>query len=353
MTTQAYLRPTGLLQGPDAQDAVAQGLAGALAGGAVAFTQAELIERTGAQTLRTRHAYADLAASSEGHLEACLSSLTAPRHGLRDAGLPAVSVMGVVNVTPDSFSDGGEFSDTQRAVAQGLALAENGADILDIGGESTRPGADAVSEASELERVLPVIEGVRGCGVPISIDTRKSGVMRRAVDAGAAIVNDITALRFDVQAMATVRELGKPVILMHSAGDPKVMQDNPTYDDVVLDVYDALAERIAVCEAAGIDRARIIADPGIGFGKTFVHNHELLRSLAIFHGLGVPLLLGVSRKAFIGRLTGEKAAGKRVVGSVAAALTGLMQGVQILRVHDVDETVQAVRTWRGIFGDTA
>ena len=244
-------------------------------------------------------------------------------------GVPAV--MGVVNVTPDSFSDGGRFADTASAIAQGEALVAAGADMLDIGGESTRPGAEATPDAEELQRVIPVIEGLVQHRVPISIDTRKTAVMRGAAEAGAVMVNDVTALRHDPEATATACVLGLPVMLMHSAGDPKTMQDNPVYDDVALDVFDALAERVAVCADAGIARDGIVIDPGIGFGKTFAHNHEILRNLTLYHGLGLRLALGVSRKAFIGALSGEKVAGKRVAGSVAAALVGVAQGVHILQ----------------------
>jgi dihydropteroate synthase len=281
-------------------------------------------------------------------LRDALDAITCPRPPLAGLDLPMVAVMGVVNVTPDSFSDGGEFAQTQDALAQGRALLEAGADILDIGGESTRPGADATPIEEERARVVPVIEGLVGHGVPISIDTRKAEIMRHAAQAGARLVNDVTALRYDPQALGAARDLGLPVVLMHSVGDPKTMQIDPTYDDVVLDVYDALAERIEACVAAGLAPSQLVVDPGIGFGKTFEHNHTLLHDLAIFHGLRVRVMLGVSRKAFIGALTSEKTARNRVVGSVAAALIGVMQGVQILRVHDVRETVQAVRTWLGI-----
>ena len=257
--------------------------------------------------------------------------------------------MGVVNVTPDSFSDGGQFGGTGDAIAHGGHLIAEGAGILDIGGESTRPGSDEVTVDEELSRVLPVIEALAGQGVPVSIDTRKSDVMRRAVAAGATVINDVSALTFDPEAAATVRDLGLPVILMHSQGDPKTMQQDPRYDDVVLDVYEALAERVDACVDNGISRSKIIVDPGIGFGKTFQHNHALLRGLTVLHGLGVQILLGVSRKAFIGVLSGEPVAGERLGGSLSAALAGVMQGVQMVRVHDVRETVHAVRTWAGIW----
>ena len=346
MVEKIYLQPSALLYGPDAVAAGNAGLAGRLAGGSIGFAQIRLLTRDNSGWAEEIRTYADLRTSGDTAIAQSLGRLEDARPALP---VPAgVAVMGVVNVTPDSFSDGGRFAHEDTAIAQGRALIEAGADIIDIGGESTRPGSDAVDEELELARVLPVLEKLSGAGVPISIDTRKAEVMRRAVAAGAAMINDISALSFDPEALATARDLGLPVILMHSRGDPKTMQEDPRYDDVVLDVYDALEARVQACVAAGIERSRIVVDPGIGFGKTFEHNRALLRGLTAFHGLGLPLMLGVSRKAFLGALTGEQVAGERLAGSLAAALMGVMQGVQILRVHDVKETVQAVRTWSGI-----
>jgi dihydropteroate synthase len=254
--------------------------------------------------------------------------------------------MGIVNVTPDSFSDGGRWLDPGAAVAQGLRLESEGANILDIGGESTRPGAEPIGVEEELRRVIPVIAALaRQARVPVSVDTRNAEVMRRAAEAGARIVNDVAALGYDPNALRVAAEMDLPVVLMHAQGDPRTMQLDPRYDDVVLDVYDWLEARIAVCEAAGIARGRIVVDPGIGFGKTVAHNLALLGSLSIFHGLGCPILLGASRKSFIGRLSGGAPADQRVPGSVAAALLAVAQGVQILRVHDVAATRQALAVW--------
>jgi dihydropteroate synthase len=234
-------------------------------------------------------------------------------------------------------------------VAHGLALAGAGADILDVGGESTRPGAEPVPEAEERARVLPVIEGIvrAGCPAPVSVDTRKAGVARAALDAGARIVNDVSAMTHDPE-MAAAAAGAEGLVLMHALGDPRTMQDAPAYDDVLLDIHDFLEARIAAAEAAGIPRARIVADPGIGFGKTLDHNVRLIARLSLYHGLGCPVLLGASRKRFIGRLSGVAEAGERVAGSVAAALAGAAQGAQILRVHDVAETRQALAVWQGI-----
>lgn len=265
-----------------------------------------------------------------------------------DLGKPRI--MGIVNVTPDSFSDGGRLPSAEAAVAHGLALAEAGADILDVGGESTRPGARTVPVREELDRVLDVITGLAGqCATPISIDTRKAAVAQAALAAGARIVNDVSALSFD-EDMALVAQGAEGLCLMHALGPPQTMQDDPSYDHVLLDVYDALERRVGVAEAAGIARERLIVDPGIGFGKTLEHNLALIRGLALFHGLGAAVLVGASRKAFIGRLSGIDEAGQRVAGSVAAALAALGRGAQIVRVHDVAETAEAMRVWQAIEG---
>ncbi|HTN97732.1 MAG TPA: dihydropteroate synthase, partial [Nordella sp.] len=224
----------------------------------------------------------------------------------------------------------------------GMRLAGEGADILDIGGESTRPGSDAVPAETENQRVLPVIAALTREGHCVSVDTRKAQVMRAAAEAGATIINDVSALSYDPDSLGAAAELGLPVVLMHAQGDPKTMQDNPVYADVTLDVFDMLSARIARCEAAGIPRRLIAVDPGIGFGKTFRHNLTLLNELTLFHGLGAVLLAGLSRKAFTGALTGEKKAGDRVFGSVGGAVQAALNGAQILRVHDVKATKQAL-----------
>jgi dihydropteroate synthase len=272
-----------------------------------------------------------------------LRQLTLPRAA--GPGLPAdrVAVMGILNVTPDSFSDGGRHAGAEAAeAAQRMAAA--GADIIDIGAESTRPGAAEVGLEAELARLRPVLPGL--AGLTWSIDTRKASVMTAALDAGAALINDVSALGHDPEALALVAGRGCPVVLMHAQGTPETMQLAPHYEDVLLDVYEWLEARIAACETAGIARDRIIVDPGIGFGKTLEHNLALLRGLTLFHGLGVPVLLGASRKALISRLAGEVAAEERLPGSLALALHGASCGVQVVRVHDVPETVQALTVWR-------
>ncbi len=252
--------------------------------------------------------------------------------------------MGVVNTTPDSFSDGGNFLEPAAAIAHALKLREDGADILDIGGESTRPGADDVPLEIELARTLPVIEGLRkkGCAAAISIDTRKPDLARAAITAGASIWNDVTALTFAADSLETAASLDCDIVLMHAQGDPKTMQDAPRYDDVVEDVYAYLARRMEACVAAGISERRLIVDPGIGFGKTLDHNLSLLARLDRFADLGRPVLLGASRKRFIAALDREGPAGERLGGSLAAVLAGFASGASIFRVHDVPETRQAL-----------
>ncbi len=340
---RAYLRPAGLLWGSDAAEAVSSGEAGLLAGGPVAFTRIEMLFRQESTVSRSWHAFADLQASSDSDIAGSLARITPARAlplGL-DGG--RTHVMGIVNVTPDSFSDGGETPDAASAISRGREQAEHGASILDIGGESTRPGSEPTPEQAERDRVVPVIAALAADGLSVSCDTRRPAVMAAAVRAGASLVNDITALAHDEASIATVRDLGVPAVLMHSRGEPRTMQKNPHYDDVALDVFDALEARIAACAAQGLQPSRLIADPGIGFGKTFQHNLELLARMTLFHGLGVPLLVGASRKAFIGALSGEKTAGKRMPGSLGVAAWLAMQGVQIIRVHDVAETVQALK----------
>ncbi len=249
--------------------------------------------------------------------------------------------MGVVNVTPDSFSDGGRFLDPQAAIAHGRRLIEEGADILDIGGESSRPGAQAVAEREELARVLPVLKALKD--VPVSVDTRRPVVMHAVLAEGASMINDIEALQAP-GALEAVAASDCGVCLMHKRGDPATMQANPQYRDVVHEVLDFLKRRIDACEGKGISASRIAIDPGFGFGKTPGHNFRLLRELAAFTGLGVPVLAGWSRKSTLGTVTGRPA-GERLAGSLAAALLALQAGATILRVHDVKETRDVVAVW--------
>jgi len=312
------------------------------------FAAAEIIERDGGIVRRRTVGAVEVLAETSPGLPALLGRLAEPRAGIAGLALDRPRIMGIVNVTPDSFADGGRHATAAAAIAHALRLEAEGADILDIGGESTRPGSGGVDVQEELSRVMPVIEAlVPRVGVRLSIDTRKPEVMRRAAAAGVHLINDVSALTHAADSLAAAAETGLPVILMHAQGDPRTMQDAPRYDDVVLDVYDMLAARIEACERTGIPPARLIADPGIGFGKTLAHNLALLASLSVFHGLGCPILLGASRKSFIGGLTAAEV-DDRLPGSIAAALIGAAQGVQILRVHDVAATRQALALWEAV-----
>ncbi|HWC49428.1 MAG TPA: dihydropteroate synthase [Solirubrobacterales bacterium] len=258
-------------------------------------------------------------------------------------------LMGVVNVTPDSFSDGGLYLDPDEAIAHGLALAEAGAEILDVGGESTRPGADPVGEEEELRRVVPVIRGLAASQSRLSVDTSKAPVAAAALDAGAEIVNDVTALRGDPEMGALCAERDATVVLMHMLGEPRTMQEDPRYDDVVTEVKAFLAERLEAAVAAGIAEERVWLDPGIGFGKTAAHNMELLRRLDELHELGRPLVVGTSRKSFIGRVDGSPA-DQRLGGTIASSVLAAAEGADVLRVHDVAEMRQALAVAMAILG---
>ena len=302
-----------------------------LAGGWLRFSQFELLRRNEPARI-VDHAPDEV-----------LAALTAPRAPLLGLGMDQPRIMGIVNATPDSFSDGGRY----EGAAQARLLAGEGADILDIGGESTRPGALEVPAADEIARIAPVIAAVRGLAA-ISVDTRKADVALAALAAGAGMVNDVSGLDFDPALAGVVADAGAPICLMHAQGIPRTMQDNPSYGDVLLDVYDALAERIARARSAGIPHDRIVIDPGIGFGKTEAHNLDILRRISLFHGLGAPVLLGVSRKRFIGSIGGAEAAVDRFAGTLAVTLAGIAQGIQIHRVHDVAQTRQGIALWRAV-----
>lgn len=347
---RVYLRPVGLL--PIA--AWAKGAAVPLAGGRFAFATAELIVRQGA---RIERAFAPLSevmawgwergrtvAEALDRRLAALTRARAPFGGL-DFGRPRI--MGIVNVTPDSFSDGGDFFDPAAAIAHGEALLAAGADVLDVGGESTRPGSAAVPPEEEEARVLPVIRHFAAAGAAVSVDTRHARVMGAALEAGARMVNDISGLG-DPQALPLVAEKGAPVVLMHMQGEPGTMQQNPQYEDAALDVFDWLEERVEACRKAGVPAERIAVDPGIGFGKTVEHNLDILRHTALYHALGCAVLIGLSRKTFIGRLSRGEPPKERLAGSLAAGLESFNQGAHILRVHDVAETAQARAVWEGL-----
>ncbi|MEM8786029.1 MAG: dihydropteroate synthase [Pseudomonadota bacterium] len=340
-----YLEPAGILSGEPARQALAEGLALPLAGGPLAFNLAIVHERGRPRRVAGLEACKDLAS------EADLDALSRARTPLLGFTWQEPVIMGILNVTPDSFSDGGAYWDLDRALAHGRTMANQGAHLIDVGGESTRPGAELVPAATEWERVGPVIKALTSeAALRVSVDSRKGAVQRQAVAAGASLINDVAALTFDEDAVSHAREVHTPLVLMHAQGTPQTMQNRPHYEDVLLDVFDWLEARIAALEEAGIDRARVIADPGIGFGKTLEHNLALLRGLSLFHGLGVPILLGASRKSFIDKTLASGASGvsaasgapveSRLGGSLAAVGMGLSRGVQLFRVHDVAETAQ-------------
>lgn len=348
----ARLVPTGIVGAAPAANAVAAGEACWLAGGPLAYTRLRLLWHTDPKGGPASEAEASLQSFQDWTfrtgdgvaMAAALASLSDPRPPIAGLGHEKPKIVGILNVTPDSFSDGGRFETTSAAIKHGLAMIEAGADMLDIGGESTRPGADPVPAAEQCRRVLPVVDKLAG-RVPLSVDTRSADVMRQALKSGAAVVNDVSALTADPAAIDIVAESGCPVILMHSLGSPKTMQEGPRYRDIRLDIAAYLERRVAACAVRGIPRGRIVVDPGIGFGQTAGHIGVLMRDLAVLHGLGCPVMLGASRKSFIGRVDRPELADRRIGGSIAAALLGVAQGVQYLRVHDVAETRQALAVW--------
>lgn len=305
-----------------------------LAGGWCGFTQVEALQR--GRPVRIVDTVPD----------DWLARLTAPRSDIAGLAMNRPRLMGIVNATPDSFSDGGLYDPAM----QGRSLIDAGADLLDIGGESTRPGAVEIAPDVETARILPAISALSG-QVAISVDTRKSHVARLALDAGAVLVNDVSGLDFDPDMAPLLAARGIPVCLMHAQGLPSTMQDDPRYDDVVLDVYDALAQRLERAEAAGVARRDIVIDPGIGFGKTMAHNLAILRRISLYHGLGCPILLGLSRKGFIGTLGRAPKAQDRVSGTLALTLAAVDQGVQIHRVHDVEQIAQGLSLWQALSND--
>lgn len=346
---RTLLRPTGFVDSPFGHD----GKVARLAGGMTWFSMVELIKVDGHARVSTELVPVEgIENRFDDDMAAQWKALTAPRAplqlGPRTIRLDQPQVMGIINATPDSFSDGGQFADAAAAADAGARMAADGAAIIDVGGESTRPGARSIWEGDEIERVVPVIRQLAAGGAAVSCDTRKADVMTAAVGAGAQMINDVSALTYDARSAEVAASLKAPVVLMHHKGAPEVMQDDPRYNDVLVEVYLWLEERIAAAVEAGVARERILIDPGFGFGKTVGHNLELMNGLALFHSLGCPLVVGASRKRTIGALSNEAPADRRLGGSIAFAMKAADQGAQLLRVHDVFETVQALKVWRGM-----
>ncbi len=348
--TGIYLEPIGLLYGEVAREAVSLGVALPLAGSAIAFAGVRLWEGEPGNVKHAVVRTSTIEAIDEPRVKVLLERLCAPRAAVAGVAMDRPRVMGVLNVTPDSFSDGGDHLDPADAIAHANALADGGADFIDIGGESTRPGSEPVTSEEELRRILPVLNGLASLPNPISIDTRKPEVMREAAKVRADVINDVSALTWAPDSMATALEIKKPVVLMHAKGDPKTMQDDPSYGDAVIEVYDFLERRIEAAVAAGLPRESLIADPGIGFGKSSAHNRALLQHIGVFHGLGTPVLVGTSRKHSLQKASRAIGPKEHVAASVAAALDAASQGVQLLRVHDVVEMRQALGVWSWIRG---
>jgi dihydropteroate synthase len=341
---KTYLRPTAFVDTPVGFD----GQVTLLAGGMSFFSAYEVIRVEGGKRVSSKLVPID---RTDDH--PAIAQITAPRpplvFGARTIRLDQPQVMGILNMTPDSFSDGGKHGDdVEAAAAVGFAMDAAGAAIIDVGGESTRPGAKPVWEGDEIKRTQPVIERLARGGAVVSIDSRKASVMEAALSAGAGVVNDVSALCFDAQAVALMARSTCPVVIMHSPDAAKTLHDGPVAADPLIETYDWLEARIEALVGAGIDRARIIVDPGIGFGKSVSANLAIMNGLSLFHGLGCPILLGASRKRFIGALSNEAPVDARLGGSIAVAMKAIEQGAQLVRVHDVPETVQALRVWRGM-----
>ena len=357
VTERIYIRPIALAESPQSEEGDAIRLGGSMVWASrfalIRRNDGNVVSRDRLSANEMPDALARLPDALAVEAEAQWSALRKVHPSLqcaeRTIRLDQPQVVGILNVTPDSFSDGGAFMDQPDVANEHAAMMlEAGAAIIDVGGESTRPGAAAVWEGDEAKRVIPAIERLSAMGAAVSVDTRRPAVMEAALEAGAHIVNDVSALREDPRSIELVARAGVPVVLMHAPGDREDLHSGAAYDDVVLDVFDWLAERRDAAVAAGIARERIILDPGIGFGKSLADNLALINALPLFHALGQPLLVGASRKRMIGALSNEAAAHKRLGGSIMLAAKAMEAGVHLLRVHDVPDTVQAVHVWRGL-----
>lgn len=350
-----YIRPTGFIESPQQHDGASARLAGTM----LWFTQIEVIEISGAairrQLVDLRQWEAFVSALGADKQKRCLllygrtTGIRAPlQMGDRTIRLDQPQVMGIMNMTPDSFSDGGKNADFEAASLAAISMASAGAAIIDVGGESTRPGAPLVWEGDEIKRIEPLIQRLASSGTAISIDTRKAAVMEAAVSSGARMINDISALLFDDRAIEVAKKADVPVVLMHSPSQSSDPHKGGNYGNVVTDVFDWLEERVDAVEARGIVREKILIDPGIGFGKSLAENLAIINNLSIYHAIGCPILFGSSRKRLIGALSNEVGAERRLGGSIFLAMKAVEQGAHMLRVHDVFETVQAVQVWRGL-----
>lgn len=340
-----YLEPFGFVRGRLSADLMRDGRALALAGTAIGFTGLRVKGMKSPCLLSVQDG---AVAGLPDALTDTFTRLIAPRAPFAGLSCATTGLMGILNVTPDSFSDGGLHVSIAAAAEHGHRLAAAGAAIIDIGGESTRPGATAIDANQECERILPVLEALKPYPVPLSIDTRRAPVMRAALALGVAVINDVSALTYDADSVSVLANSHASVILMHAQGEPATMQHAPRYQDVVSEVYDYLEARIDACLQAGIARTRIAIDPGIGFGKSADHNFRLIDGLTVFHGLGCPIFFGASRKSFIAHVSAAPTPKERLPGSLAAGLAAAGQGVQWLRVHDVAETRQSLEVWQAM-----
>ncbi|MBI36573.1 MAG: dihydropteroate synthase [Alphaproteobacteria bacterium] len=357
---KSYIRPVGVLFGSIADQLISAGQAYRLAGGPFSFSHAEMIASDSVGNIESKISsveglkdnFRNFCINNKAKVTECLEHFIETRESFAGFSLSGLDykprILGVLNVTPDSFFDGGLYETTEAAISHARALHIAGADIIDIGGESTRPGAKEVSLDEELSRVMPVVKALSEDGIVVSVDTRHSEVMRQVIGAGAKVINDVSALRHDAESLSVVANNDVDVILMHMRGLPETMQNEPFYKNVVLDVYDMLYDRINHCLEAGIERKRICVDPGVGFGKSVEHNLELISSLSIFQGLGCGLAIGISRKSFIDSVSKTDGPDRRLLGSIASLIAALNQGVNIVRVHDVSETLQAINMWHKI-----
>ena len=340
-----YIRPLHFVYGSDAKDQLKKKIALPICGNtSIAFAAIEIFnKKTNTKQILTVSQISKIKGKDKKQIINDLSQITKKRDSILNLNLSKSVLMGVLNVTPDSFSDGGKFYKAKQAVQHAKTMLQQGAHIIDVGGESTRPGAKLISEEEECRRVIQVIKKIKKIRNNIvSIDTRKSLVMKAAVVAGAKIINDVSALDFDTHAEEVVAKLKKPIILNHSQGTPETMQKNPNYKNILIEIYDYFEEKIKQLEQKGLRRKHIILDPGIGFGKNVQHNLTLMNKISFFHSLGCPLMLGPSRKSFIGKIMGKKDSISRLGGTISSVIIGANQGVQFFRVHDIKEINEAL-----------